>query len=336
MNPSISAHSVPRISILVAARNEADNIGRCLRALDALDYPKSQLDIWIGNDLSTDATEELIQNYIAGKSHFHYRLIAEPWPGLKGKANVLAQLARDARGEYFFFCDADIAVQPTWLHNMLGQFKDNVGVVVGVTRMTPTGSFAAMQSIEWLVSLGTMRFFSYWKIPFTGMGNNMAVTREAYLATGGYEAIEFSIVEDYALFQAILSRGYAFVQAFRPGLVSVSEPAPTFSQLLRQRKRWVKGAMQAPLLIRLTFYASALFLPLLLVLLMFLPNVAMTLAGLHFLLVACVAILTLLILNQPDLYRYVPVFWLYFLVINPIMLINYLLPAPVQWKGRTY
>jgi cellulose synthase/poly-beta-1,6-N-acetylglucosamine synthase-like glycosyltransferase len=334
MNPSTP--SVHRVSILVAARNEADNIVRCLRALDALNFPKNQLDIWIGNDLSTDTTEELVLNYIAGKPHYHYRLISEPWPGLKGKANVLAQLAREAQGDYFFFCDADIAVQPTWLHDMLRHFQKNVSVVVGVTRMTPTGGFAALQSLEWLVSLATMRFFSYGNIPFTGMGNNMAVTRKAYQATGGYEAIEFSIVEDYALFQAILSRGYAFVQAFRPGLVSVSEPAPTFPQLLQQRKRWVKGAMQAPLLIRLTFYASALFLPLLLGLILFFPKVTLALAGLHFLLVAGVAALTLLILHQPDLAWYIPVFWLYFLVINPLMLINYLLPAPVEWKGRTY
>ena len=325
-----------KISILLAARNEENAILRCLQALDQLDYPKHLLEILIGNDDSTDATERVVMGFIRDKHHFELHTIQLQAPGLRGKANVLAQLAHRASGDYFFFCDADITVAPTWIESMLSLFQPKVGVVVGVTRMVPGGTFAAMQSLEWLFSITAMRFFSLFGIPFTGIGNNMAVSREAYWAVGGYEKIGFSIVEDFALFIAILGEGYTFTQGFQPQLVSLSLPVSRVAELLVQRKRWVKGAMQAPWPIKLSFIASAFFLPILLVLLWMAPAWCLGLAALHFLLVSAISMIGLRMLRQPDLIKYIPVFWFYFSLNNTTMLINYLLPTPTVWKGRNY
>lgn len=49
----------------------------------------------------------------------------------------------------------------------------------------------------------------------TGLGNNMAVSREAYDAVGGYEQIGFSIVEDYALFIAIIRKNMVLCKLTR-------------------------------------------------------------------------------------------------------------------------
>src|SRR5215217_6242939 len=230
-------HAV-RISILVAARNEEQNIERCLRSLDLLDFPKEQLEIIIGDDNSEDNTARIIQQFCTQKPGFRYMKITSRISGLKGKANVLAQLAHVARGHYFLYCDADIAVQPGWATEILSHFKPDSGVVVGVTRMKKhTHLLADLLSMEWLFALTVTRFFSHFKIPITGMGNNMAVSREAYFAIGGYEKIGFSIVEDYALFMAIARAGFDFQMAYKPEVVSISEPVNTFPELLRQRKR---------------------------------------------------------------------------------------------------
>ncbi len=168
------------------------------------------------------------------------------------------------------------------------------------------------------------------------MGNNMAVTRDAYVAIGGYEKIGFSIVEDFLLFKEILAKGFDFNQGFEEHLVSESLPASTLSELLHQRKRWVTGAMNAPWLIRLSFYASAVFLPLLIVLGLLAPVWAMFLAITHFLLVVGICWTSVSILRQGYLLKYIPLFWVYFNINNTLMLINYLLPTPTIWKGRRY
>jgi cellulose synthase/poly-beta-1,6-N-acetylglucosamine synthase-like glycosyltransferase len=326
----------PKVSILVAARNEADTILRCLESLERLRYPKEKMEVLIGNDQSTDDTAAIARQYGQGKSWIKLFDISPSSIQLAGKTNVLAQLAHEARGEYLFFCDADIAVHPDWINQMLAHFGEGVGVVVGVTRMTPSGLFAGMQSLEWLLSQSAMRFFSLRNIPFTGMGNNMAVPKAAYHRVGGYEKIGFSIVEDYALFMALIQAGYSFVQGFNAKILSVSLPVRTLPELLLQRKRWVSGAMAAPWLIRLSFYGSALMLPLILLVMFVAPGWALALTGVHYGVVTLIGYISIRILKQQDLLKYLPLFWFYFNINNLVMLVNYLLPTPTIWKGRHY
>jgi cellulose synthase/poly-beta-1,6-N-acetylglucosamine synthase-like glycosyltransferase len=325
-----------RISILVAARNEEQNIERCLRSLDLLDFPKEQLEIIIGDDDSDDSTAQEVQQYCAGKPEFRYVRLTSQLPGLKGKANVLAQLAHLAKGDYFFYCDADIAVQPGWATELLAHFKPETGVVVGVTRMKQTHFLADLLSMEWLFALTATRFFSLLKIPITGMGNNMAVTRKAYFAIGGYEKIGFSIVEDYALFMAIVGAGFGFQMAYKPEVVSISEPVNTFPDLLKQRKRWMAGVMQSFWVTRLSLFVSVLVVPILLVLSIWLP--VDPLAGIvrYYLLVTIISVISIILLKQPDLWKAALLFWFYMVAIGFIMLVNYYLPTKTVWKGREY
>src|SRR6187549_498850 len=112
-------NQLPKISILIAARNEEANIARCLASVDQLCFPKSDLEILIGDDGSTDATAAIVKQFIQNKPEFKYVLIDKQVAALRGKANVLAQLAQVAEGEYYFFCDADITVNTDWLNEII-------------------------------------------------------------------------------------------------------------------------------------------------------------------------------------------------------------------------
>ncbi|WP_192579288.1 glycosyltransferase [Dyadobacter aurulentus] len=326
-----------RISILVAARNEEQNIERCLRSLDLLDFPREQLEIIIGDDNSEDNTARITQQFCAEKPGFRYMKITSRISGLKGKANVLAQLAHVARGQYFFYCDADIEVQPGWASQMLSHFKPETGIVVGVTRMKKhTHLLADLLSMEWLFALTATRFFSHLKIPITGMGNNMAVSREAYFAIGGYEKIGFSIVEDYALFMAIVRAGFDFKMAYKPEVVSISEPVNTFPELLRQRKRWMHGVMESFWVTRLSLFVSSLIVPILFLLSIWFPVDPISGIFQYYLLVTAISLTAILLLKQPDLWKAALLFWFYMVSIGLIMLVNYYLPGKTVWKGREY
>ena len=67
-------YAYPKVSLLLAARNEALLIERCLAAIDQLDYPKDKLEILIGDDDSSDDTAALVQAFIKDKPQ--YRLIS--------------------------------------------------------------------------------------------------------------------------------------------------------------------------------------------------------------------------------------------------------------------
>lgn len=325
-----------QISVLVAARNEEKNIERCLKSLHELEFSTDKIEFIIGDDDSDDQTAEIIKRYIADKPNFIYKKITKTLPGLKGKANVLEQLAHVAKGHYFFFCDADIAVQPTWITAMLLHFKAETGVVVGVTRMKKSHLLADFISMEWLYILGTIRLAAINKIPITGMGNNMAVTREAYFAIGGYESIGFSVVEDYTLFMAIVRKGYDFDMAFNHNILNISEPVNTMGELLRQRKRWMHGVMQSFWATRLTVVVSACLVPVLLILMIWVPALAQKLLLAHYLMITGAALAAVIILKQKDLILTAFLFWFYMFIISILMLTIYLLPGKTVWKGRVY
>ena len=60
----------PKVSILLAARNEEELIIRSLESISNLKYPKEKIEILIGNDASTDKTAQLVENFILNKPEF--------------------------------------------------------------------------------------------------------------------------------------------------------------------------------------------------------------------------------------------------------------------------
>jgi 1,2-diacylglycerol 3-beta-glucosyltransferase len=344
---------VKKVTILIAARNEADNIVDCLRSVAALSYPKENLQILIGDDDSEDETAALVTEFIKDRPHFELIKVvrdftavrdlqsrAKPFTNkLKGKPNVLAQLAHHAMGDYLFFTDADIEVPTDWIQNMLPHFKSNVGVVTGITTMK-TNKFplwvGGFQALEWLYYLSIMRLFALFNIPLTAMGNNMAVTRKAYDAVGGYENIPFSITEDYALFRAILHKGFRFIQLFDRRVMTISKPVPTFPELLVQRKRWMYGAISLPWTTRLGVYFNALLLPFLVLLGIFFPKTTLFIVFLSYVSITAWLVGILNWLQRPQLFIGVPFFWFYHVFTNFAMLIHFYIAKQTVWKGRLY
>ncbi len=240
--------SFPTVSILIAARNEELALPRCLDTLLAVDYPKDKLEIWIGEDQSTDRTAEIAAEYAARDSRIKVLSIQGRLGLAKGKANVLAQLAHQAKGERWLVTDADIAVPSMWVRGMLSALSDSkVGVVTGVTLMEGEGVMARMQSLDWLFALTIMDGFAQAGQAVTSMGNNQGLQPEAYLATGGYERLPFSLTEDFQLFAAIRKEGWGYAQLFRPEVTAHSLPAQNLKALVSQRRRWLTGSWRLPI-----------------------------------------------------------------------------------------
>jgi 1,2-diacylglycerol 3-beta-glucosyltransferase len=257
--------SLPRVSILIAARDEEAALPRCLASLRQLQYPAELLEVLIGDDASTDRTaavaEAAMQDF---KGHFRVVPITETMGLARGKANVLAHLARHATSEYFFITDADISLPDTWVSAMLAHAAPGVGTVTGITVVQGPRLFHRLQGIDWLLSLSMVQVVSDLGRPVTAMGNNMLVTRAAYEATGGYEALPFSVTEDFALFQAVLGAGFGFRQVFTAQVRADSLPMPTWASLLKQRRRWLRGVAGLPLRLRLELLFFSGFWPALL------------------------------------------------------------------------
>ena len=255
----------PKITIWIAARNEEDNIINCLHSIDKVNYPKEYLQVLIGNDQSEDNTKSIVENYIKDKIYFQLIDIQKVINNQRGKANVLANLYEHSTGEYFLICDADVTVDSDWVTGIIANFeKDStIGHQVGITSIKSSNLWHHFQSIDWLHALTLLKIAADLKIPLTGLGNNSAVTRKAYEATGGYAKIAFSITEDFALFHEVVKKGFGFKNTINQAVFNQTLPMNTLKEFLHQRKRWMVGALQCPWWIVTLLFLQALLLPIL-------------------------------------------------------------------------
>jgi chlorobactene glucosyltransferase len=204
IEPREPKSDLPSLSIIVPARNEEQNIARCANSLLSTRYP--DFEVIVVDDRSTDATRRIVD------------AIAERDPRLKvvageqlpdewvGKPWALAQGARIARGAWLLFTDADTEHDPLAATSTLQCALENgYGVVslltdqqtIGVAErlLLPTILFVIMLGVGGTDDVNDPRK------PDVAIfnGQYILVSRVAYDAIGGHEAVRAEIAEDLEL-----------------------------------------------------------------------------------------------------------------------------------------
>lgn len=244
----INEPDFPTVTIIVAARNEEENIIRCLTSLDRLIYPEKKIEIILVDDKSTDSTGKLIDEFIAGKEKFK-KIVTEKQIGhLKGKTNALANAIEIANGEVILTTDADCQTSQDWVYSTASYFDKDVGMVNGFTTQEAKNSFGGMQALDFIylltIASGTINL----GLPISCIGNNMAYRKQAYLDVGGYQALPFSVTEDSLLLLAMNRlKKYKIIYPLDKNSLVNSEPCKSFKDLYRQKKRWAVGGIDVPL-----------------------------------------------------------------------------------------
>lgn len=324
--------NTPRVSILIAARNEESNIGNCLKSILSQNYPKSNIQLLVGDDNSEDNTFEIASGILTNHKDHKILKIEENIAHQRGKANVLAQLAHHATTDFLFITDADMVLPSDWLKTMVNSVEEDTGIVTGVTYCKSN----LLQGIDWIFALGMVKVLANLNIPVTTMGNNMLITRHAYNAIGGYESIPFSITEDLEIFMQVNKKGFKTKQLYIPQSLGETEEVVSFSKLMIQRKRWMIGAMQLPFPIVMLLFFQAIYFPASITLLFFNYNVALSLIVIKTLIQSIYIIRCIQTLELKISILIVIKYEFYSWVVALGTIIFYLLPVKVRWKGRKY
>lgn len=141
-----SVRFTPRVSIVIAARNEEANLPAKLENLRLLDYPQTSLEIVIASDGSTDRTASIMCEQGSN-------IVAVILDKSNGKACALNEAVKVVTGEILVFLDARQYVEPDAISELVSCFADStVGAVSG--ELLLEGSAAGSQE-----GLGI-----YWKI----------------------------------------------------------------------------------------------------------------------------------------------------------------------------
>lgn len=329
----------PTVSVIIAARNEEQNIRPCLESVSRLTYPKELLEVVVVNDHSMDGTEAIIREYARNFPFIKLHVATEGETQFKGKTNAVIQGIDITDGDIILFTDADCVVPGGWVEETVKYYNDErIGVVAGFTSLKSTRMFQAIQALDWFVLFSIAAAAIRLHFPVTAVGNNLSVRRKAYDAVGGYRKIPFSITEDYALFHAVTSRtAYHAKFPLDPGTLVQSLPCETWGELFRQKKRWFTGGADMDVKSISLFAIGYIFKSLLLLNVVFngLPAILVP-----FLLKLCSDYLllrpALKTFKRTDLLLYIIPFEIYYicyvLFFPPIVLLN----RKVQWKERSF
>ena len=131
--------SLPRVTVIIPAYNEAEIIGRKLQNTLALDYPRDRLEIVVASDGSADGTVLKARRF----ERDGVRVVA--FGKRRGKIALFNDVLPTAKGEVILFTDASGMIEPSALRRMVENFDDpDVGGVCGIYRFgfddrTPRG-----------------------------------------------------------------------------------------------------------------------------------------------------------------------------------------------------
>lgn len=166
---------VPNVSVIICAKNEAENLKRFLPAILEQDYDATY-DVIVINDNSTDASDDALQ--VLEKRYPHLRHISTE-DGISGKKLALEMGVRNAHHEYLLFTDADcVPASKYWLQCMVAPLVAGKEIVAGFGEYTNDGGLLH-SFISWETLHTFMQFAGYAGngLPYMATGRNLACTR---------------------------------------------------------------------------------------------------------------------------------------------------------------
>jgi len=330
----------PKVSVIVAARNEEKNIVRCIQSLSKLHYPKDLIEVILVNDNSTDRTYELMNE--STKDLNIFKVInsrKNSSQNLKGKANAIDTAIEISSGDLIFSTDADCEVPSDWITETVKYYSERTGMVCGFTMIKFEKSlFAKLQCIDWLYLLTLASASAGLKMTLSCVGNNLSFSKRTYRNVGGYESINFSVTEDFALMRKIDSdRNYQIEFPVNKKCLVESLPCENISEVFSQKRRWFRGGIGINFLGYIVGFEIYIVNFLLIFGLIFISY------KIYFLLLLIRMVSELIlfskILNRFELqvlYGYYPLFIFYFAIYGLLLPWSFLFSKKIKWKGQKF
>lgn len=225
------------VSIIIAARNESENLFRNLPFILEQDYP--EFEVIIVNHQSMDDSEYLLDAY--SKQYSHLKVIkVERSQHLKyGKKLPLTIGIKGAKYEHVLLTDADCKPAGNqWIRSMMARFNGEKQIVLGYGPFHKSSAFLN-KVIRFDTTWIAMSYFSMARagMPYMGIGRNLAYTKSAFNAVNGFKSHYALSSGDDDLFiqEAAVKKNYTI--NLDPESYCYSPASSTWSSWFNQKAR---------------------------------------------------------------------------------------------------
>jgi chlorobactene glucosyltransferase len=220
---------LPRVSILVPAKDEGLHIRTCIERVMGQDY--HAFEVIAINDRSSDDTGAVLDALVAATPASPMRPgertgdagvaptlrvvhIESLEPGWLGKCHALQRGTEHATGEWFFFVDSDVKLQPDALSKMLAYAMDRK--IDALSIMTTVETHRSIEKL--MLPLLAATWASVFAADQTNEdsetdralanGQVFLIRAEAYRKVGGHGCVKDRIVEDVELMRTLKKEGF--------------------------------------------------------------------------------------------------------------------------------
>lgn len=238
-----------KISIIIPARNEEENIGYCLQSIIEQSYPAHLFEVLVVDDHSTDKTAAIIKSYASNNvkliSLKDY-LSANEINSYKKKAIEIS--IQQSNGELIVTTDADCIFPKNWLTTIASFYESKRPAFIVMPVLISYGKkmIEVFQSLDFMTLQGITGASVHEKFHSMCNGANLAYTKEAFIAVNGFKGIDnIASGDDMLLMHKIYNQFPNNIEYLKSREVIVTtNPVSTIQEFFNQRIRWASKADQ--------------------------------------------------------------------------------------------
>jgi len=236
-----------KISIIIPARNEEQNIANCLQSIINQSYPQELFEVLVVDDHSTDNTAAIVLSY----QQQNIKLItlkdvitANAINAYKKKAIEIA--IGQSTGELMVTTDADCIAPANWLQTIAAFYQEKKPSFIAMpVAINYSNKFIEMfQAVDFITLQGITAASVNKKIHSMCNGANLAYTKKAFNDVNGFTGIDsIASGDDMLLMHKIYKQnpdGILFLKSQE--VIVQTQPVKTVKEFFNQRIRWASKA----------------------------------------------------------------------------------------------
>ncbi|MGQ1889023.1 glycosyltransferase [Thermophagus sp. OGC60D27] len=236
--PINTSNNLPPVSVIICARNEAENLEKFLPHILRQDYPEFQ--VVVVNDGSEDESDLILARLKAKYNNLYYTTIAPDRKFSHGKKLPLSLGIKAAKYEHLLLTDADCRpASDQWIKKMAQNFNQpGIEMVLGIGNYDKTKGLNNL----WLrydtftIAIQYLGYALSGK-PYMGIGRNIGYTKSLFEKNNGFKSHIYLASGDDDLFVQEAATASNTAVCIDPLAHTISTPPPTFQKWLDQKKR---------------------------------------------------------------------------------------------------
>ncbi|MEP6464703.1 MAG: glycosyltransferase [Parafilimonas sp.] len=226
------------VTVIICARNEAENIVKNLPGILVQDY-RTTHEIMVVNDNSSDESKYILEEFQRSFKNLTVISLKQEAKGIPGKKFPLSVGIKSSKHEIVLLTDADcIPASENWIKKMQDGYQPGTEIVLGYGAYKKYPGFLN-KLIRFETFHTALQYFSYALAgkPYMGVGRNLSYKKDTFLRNKGFSTINHIPSGDDDLFINMVANKNNTAVVIEKDAHTLSEPHTTWSNWMQQKNR---------------------------------------------------------------------------------------------------